>query len=113
MIGVLLALSACASSQPRDRGWEMIVAQDYAGARAYYEEVLRKNPDDPYAHLNLGVALEKLGDKEGAERHYREALRLGGDARIAETAEEGQVQSRKTTVAELAEENLRRLAGEG
>ena len=100
-------LAGCTSPTPRaDDGWAMLVAQDYAGARAYYEQAVAANPDDPYVHLNLGVAYEKLGDKERAAQHYRVALANGQEAEITEVAEDGRVAARRTTVARLAEENL-------
>jgi Flp pilus assembly protein TadD len=39
-------------------------------------EALRLNPNDDSAHANLGDALEKKGDVDGAVVEYREALRL-------------------------------------
>jgi len=44
-----------------------------------YEQALRFNPDYAEAHLNLGVALEKLGRDADAIRHYKEVLRLRPD----------------------------------
>jgi Flp pilus assembly protein TadD len=39
-------------------------------------EALRLNPNNETAHINLGVALGKKGDWDGAIAEGREALRL-------------------------------------
>ncbi len=39
-------------------------------------EVVRANPDDPLARLNLGVVLAGSGDPDGAIEQYRQAIRL-------------------------------------
>ena len=47
-----------------------------AEAIGLFREALRLDPAQWQAHLNLGIALERLGDLPGALAHYREALRL-------------------------------------
>lgn len=42
-------------------------------ARAEWEALLNRQPDNPLAHLRLGEALEAGGDFAGAEKHYRAA----------------------------------------
>ncbi len=108
-LAMALSLASCAGAPQRDDGWSKIVAGDYTGARDWYEAVLARNPDDAYAHLNLGVALEKLGDREGAARHYRAAIAKGRRAEVAEVAEDGTVKRQRATVAQLAERNLAEL----
>lgn len=41
-----------------------------------YEQLTREYPDDLDVHVNLGAALEAVGDRAAAEAHYREALRI-------------------------------------
>jgi len=43
-------------------------------ARTILEGALLDGPEDPRARLDLGLALEMLGDARGAERAYRSAL---------------------------------------
>jgi tetratricopeptide (TPR) repeat protein len=42
-------------------------------ARAEWETILNRQPDNPLAHLRLGEILEAAGDFAGAEKHYRAA----------------------------------------
>ncbi len=58
-----LLLSGCTGqSEALDDGWSMIVAEEYASARAHYQSMLAEDPNNPYVNLNLGVAFEELGD---------------------------------------------------
>jgi Flp pilus assembly protein TadD len=108
MAGLLLA--GCAErSTALDDGWKLIKAEDYAAARAQYQSILAENPNDPYANLNLGVALEELGDNATAAKHYQVAIANGKDAQILEVAQDGKIASRSTTVSKVAEENLASL----
>ena len=50
---------------------------DLARARALYEELLAKRPDDGVALGNLGYVHEKLGDLETARRYYRRCVDEG------------------------------------
>lgn len=43
-----------------------------------YREILRTHPQDGPAHENLAQALVEMGDFEGAENHWREAIRYSG-----------------------------------
>ena len=45
-------------------------------ARAESEATVRLNPAFPTSHLNLGLALVKLGSLGEAERQFDETLRL-------------------------------------
>jgi len=45
-------------------------------ATASLQAVIKSDPANSEAHYVLGIAFEKLGDPEGAEREWREALRL-------------------------------------
>jgi Flp pilus assembly protein TadD len=56
------------------KGKAALEAKDFATARAAFESVLARSPNDPVALHYLGVALEGLGDTAGAEKNYRAAL---------------------------------------
>lgn len=108
-MALALPLGACAPSgadAELKEGWELMVAKDYPAARDHYEAMLTEYPDDPYAHLNLGVAYHQLGELDLAKRHYEAAIAEGGNAEISMVAEEGSVESRPDTVAEVARKNL-------
>lgn len=49
-------------------------AGDAQGAKTAFEAALKKDAKDADASFYLGVALEKLGDKAGAEKRYKDAL---------------------------------------
>ncbi len=105
-----LLLSGCSrQTEALDTGWTMITEQDYASSQAHYQGMLAEDPNNPYANLNLGVAYEELGDNEMAAKHYQVAVANGKDALIQEVAQDGNVAPRETTVAQIAEENLRCL----
>jgi serine/threonine-protein kinase len=55
-------------------GWSRLLAGDYTASAAAYRQALDLAPDDLLNRLNLGIALEGAGDKEGAHRLYRELL---------------------------------------
>jgi len=57
-----------------DRAIAAIKASDYRSAKAALEQALRKNPKNGAAAYYMGVALENLGDKAGAEQRYKDAL---------------------------------------
>lgn len=115
VVGALVAgltVAGCTGhSKEQDDGWSMIVAQDFAGARAHYQTLLADDPNNPYLNLNLGVAFDELGDKEMAAKHYRVAIANGRDAEIAEVADDGNVAKRASTVANVARQNLAALGG--
>ena len=46
-------------------------------AAAYFEDQLRKNPEDPYVHSKLGLACAGLGKNQEAIEHGQMALQLG------------------------------------
>jgi len=49
---------------------------DYAAAGRYYERILEIDPNQPDAHYNLAICLARIGRRERATEHLREALRL-------------------------------------
>lgn len=113
ILGLLLAGCASQSSSGLQEGWELMVAKEYAAARDQYKSVLEEDPDNPYAHLNLGVAYHRLGQTQRANRQYELAIEHGGSARVTQVAEETGIASRTTTVADQARQNLQSAAGAG
>jgi len=113
IVGAMIAglgLSGCASPNAgQDDGWNLIVAKDYQAARAYYQNKLAENPNDPYVNLNLGVTYEELGDNDLAVTHYQLAVANGKDAKIEEVSGDGVVLPRTSTVSMIARENLANL----
>jgi tetratricopeptide (TPR) repeat protein len=57
-----------------DRAIAAIKANDFRGAKAALEPALKKNPKNGAAAYFMGVALENLGDKPGAEQKYKDAM---------------------------------------
>jgi tetratricopeptide (TPR) repeat protein len=110
MAGLLLAGCAAQSTEHK-AAWDNIIAEDYNAARAQYESILAESPNDPYANLNIGVAYEELGDNANAAKHYQIAIANGAEAEIQQVAQDGQKASRRSTVKQVAEENLARING--
>jgi tetratricopeptide (TPR) repeat protein len=57
-----------------ERAIASIKAGDFRSAKAALEQALHKNPKDGTASYYMGVALENLGDKPGAEQKYKDAM---------------------------------------
>lgn len=78
---------------PKDHKLRMVLASLYsatgqhARARAYLEQVVTEVPDDATAHYALAVTLrDEFHDRVGADRHFREYLRLLPEGPHAEEA---------------------------
>lgn len=112
-LAAMLALGACAASDggvsKYERGFQLLAAQDYVAAETFFTEILEDDPDDAYAHLNLGAAHEAQGNFVTAEKHYEEASRLGKGKQIGKTVFNGDVKAENTTVASVADYNLANL----
>ena len=52
-----------------------LALEDEAGAEEAYKSILALDPDDPNAHLELGLLRERRGELGSAEEHYMEALK--------------------------------------
>jgi Flp pilus assembly protein TadD len=57
-------------------GREKLKAGDVAGAIERFREAVRVAPDNPQAHYQLALALERTGAREQARAHFEEAQRL-------------------------------------
>lgn len=106
-----IALSGCATAEREDlaEAWRYMLAEDYLGARDAYEIILLNDPQNPYAHLNLGFAYQQLGMYDAARPHYESAIEYGGSAEISQVVEEGELKSVASTVADKGRENLATL----
>jgi type IV pilus assembly protein PilF len=52
---------------------------NYALAKEKLERSLKQNPKDPDVHTSLGLLYDRTGDAKGADKHFKEALRLAPD----------------------------------
>lgn len=114
LLGVTIAaltLAGCATgpSAGLAKGWKLMVSQKFPAAVDQYQKVLKKYPDNPYAHLNLGVAYQRLDKTDLARQQYQAAVKYGGSAQVTQVAQEKGVNARTTTVADLARQNLKTL----
>ena len=107
----LLALAACAGNAAEEMrpGFEMLSSRNYAGAEAYFADVVAEDPENAYAHLNLAVAHQAQGDIAMAREHYQRAVALGEGVPIGQTTYDGQVKTEESTVAAVAAYNLSNL----
>jgi len=61
------------------KGARALEANDATAAKAYFEHALRTNPNNADALYYLGVLADKAGDKDGAEKSYKAALKAKPD----------------------------------
>ena len=54
----------------------LLQQKNFEGARQHYEDYLKVHAGNAFVLTNLGVALEGLGDRDGARARFREALVL-------------------------------------
>lgn len=72
----LVLISATWSSPVRaSEGEELFKAGEYDQATQFYQEALRKNPDDPVLHFNMGDSAYRINDFEHAAAEFNEALK--------------------------------------
>jgi general secretion pathway protein D len=88
-----------------DMGFAKLQKKEYDKAKAYFDQALKINPDNPYALINLGVIYEHEGNKEMAAEKYRQVLDLAGQE-VGEGAEPPRVEQ---ALQNAARENLRLL----
>jgi Tfp pilus assembly protein PilF len=65
------------------KGMRALEANDTAAAKSSAEAALKKNPKDGEALALLGMVLERTGDKGGAEKAYKDALKARPDLEAA------------------------------
>ncbi len=89
-------------------GWQALRdGRDEAAARDFAEAV-RLMPDDAFAALDLGVALQHLGRRDEARAAYRRAIELGKTVRPRDVTDPLYAAQ---TVGELAADDLASLDG--
>jgi tetratricopeptide (TPR) repeat protein len=66
------------------QGMDAIQKQDFEGAKKILTDAAAKDAKDPQAAFYLGVALDGLGDAQGAMAQYKKALEL--DPKLVEAA---------------------------
>lgn len=68
--------TSAAVSQQLEQGNQLLVKGDWVGAREIYVATIRADQQLAEAHYNLALALEKLGEKAEARKHYVAAANL-------------------------------------
>lgn len=68
--------TAVAVSQQLEQGNQLLLKEDWAGAREAYVATIQADQTLAEAHYNLALALEKLGEKAEAKKHYVAAANL-------------------------------------
>jgi tetratricopeptide (TPR) repeat protein len=66
-----------------DEGVKALAGGDVDGAKAAYKRIHDRDPKDGTGPVLLGLLDEKQGDKDGAEKAYKEAIRLRPDLEAA------------------------------
>src|SRR5579871_5822820 len=61
------------------KGARALEANDATAAKAYFDHALKSNPNNADALYYEGVLAEKAGDKDGAEKDYKAALKAKPD----------------------------------
>lgn len=110
----LLAIAGCTTGGEMattevDSGFDMLASKNYAGAEAYFANLVAEDADNAYAHLNLGAAHEAQDEYDMARMHYEHAVAMGEGVPIGKTVYNGQVKVEDTTVAAVAAYNLSNL----
>lgn len=65
-----------AVSQQLEQGNQLLIKHEWAGARDAYLATIQADQSLAEAHYNLALALEKLGEKAEARKHYVAAANL-------------------------------------
>ena len=63
-------------SQQLEEGNQLYAQRDWAGAKQVYLATIQADPTVAEAHYNLALALERLGEKAEARKHYVAAANL-------------------------------------
>jgi TonB family protein len=62
-----------------DSAGQALGSNDVDGAIAEYRKALKEDPDEPYWHLALAIALKRKGDRQGILDDYEVARKLAPD----------------------------------
>lgn len=80
VISSFIVLFAAASAFPAFAGWDegvaAFTAKNYPQAAAEFQQLVDQNPEGYRSHYMLGMSLQRMGRKEEALNHLREAYNL-------------------------------------
>jgi Ca-activated chloride channel family protein len=74
LLGLLISLIGHGQAHA-SKGEEAFAAGDYLGAGQFYDQALKKNPDDPRLHYNAGAAAYKNNLYDEAIASFQQALK--------------------------------------
>lgn len=60
-------------------GLRFLWIEDYGKALSYFKEAVKKNPNDPKAHFQIGYCNGKLGRRQEGIEAYKQAIRIKQD----------------------------------
>ncbi len=90
----------------RRKAFKAVRAKNWQRAEPLLKKALRRNPDDLYARLNLGLVYQKTGRARQAVPHLRRVAREGDGIhppRVTDNA------LKNWTLADIAQHNLQRI----
>ena len=113
LIGAALLLGACATQPTHGLQPGLVAIHEgrYSDAEQHFQGMLAKEPSDPYAALNLGVAQARQGNNGEAAQSYREAIRIGRNAPVRSIVRFKYDRDVTSTVGEVARNNLALIGG--
>lgn len=121
ILAAAVAVSACSMSPKSTTsggvfdGYDAFKRGDYAGAERSFSRILAANPNDPYANLGMGSAMQQTNRPDLARQYYQAAIANGENTYGARTyqarADREVVPTTGVTmsIADLARQNLSRL----
>jgi len=72
--------------QHYDSAGQALKSNDVDGAVAEYRQALKEDPDEPYWHLALAMALNRKGDRQGILDDYEVARKLAPDDEVLQAS---------------------------
>ena len=72
--------------QHYDSAGQALKRNDVDGAVAEYRKALKEDPDEPYWHLALAMALNRKGDRQGILDDYEVARKLAPDDEVLQAS---------------------------
>ena len=113
-LAVIATLGGCAVIEQGDLsdldyGILLMNSGELDRARSQFENILAEDPNNPYAQLNMGVVMQRLGDFPAASRHYRIAVLTGASSPVRTVASVYGERQVEETVASVAGRNLATL----
>jgi len=103
-----LALAGCASSDQRlaNKGFYYIEDGRFTDAERVLTEAVQKNPDNPYAVLNLGTVYQRTGRFEQAREMFDRVIAMDAQENPAKRSE---FVDPSKNLRQIAEDNLKTL----